>query len=95
MTMAPTIMTHLMTVLCINISLGPTACDSCTKKFKDDFKIGRGECLGIRYIKVIHFYYHAVEASFYSNVVQCLPVDPATRFRFHFGIGWSLFHSTT
>ena len=25
-----------------------------------------------------HFYYLAVEAGFYSDVVECLPVDPAT-----------------
>ena len=29
-------------------------------------------------IIIKHFYCLAVEASFYSDVVECLPVDPAT-----------------
>ena len=32
---------------------------------------------GYRYM--IHFYCLAVEAGFYSDMVECLPVDPATR----------------
>ena len=37
-------------------------------------------CHGARYIT--HFYCLAVEAGFYSDVVECLPVDPATWVRF-------------
>ena len=33
---------------------------------------------GSRYIYIIHFYCLAVEAGFYSDVVECLPVNPAT-----------------
>ena len=40
---------------------------------------------GSRYI--IHFYCFAVEAGFYSNVVECLCVDPATWVRFPAGAG--------
>ena len=39
-----------------------------------------GAMTGSRYI--IHFYCLAVEASFYSDVVECLPVDPETWVRF-------------
>ena len=44
-----------------------------------------GECHGARY--KIHFYCLAVEAGFYSDVVECLPVDPATWVRFPAGAG--------
>ena len=40
---------------------------------------------GYRYM--IHFYCLAVEAGFYSDVVECLPVDPATWVRFPAGAG--------
>ena len=40
---------------------------------------------GYRYM--IHFYCLAVEAGFYSDVVECLPVDPATWVRFPAGTG--------
>ena len=40
---------------------------------------------GSRYI--IHFYCLAVEAGFYSDVVECLPVDPAFWVRFPAGAG--------
>ena len=36
---------------------------------------------------MIHFYCLAVGAGFYSDVVECLPVDPATWFRFPAGAG--------
>ena len=36
---------------------------------------------GSRYI-LIHFYCLVVKAGFYSLVVECLPVDPATSVRF-------------
>ena len=36
---------------------------------------------------IIHFYCLAVEAGFYSDVVECLPVNPATRVRFPAGAG--------
>ena len=35
----------------------------------------------------IHFYCLAVEAGFYCDVVECLPVDPATWVRFPAGTG--------
>ena len=41
------------------------------------------KCHGARYIT--HFYCLAVEAGFYSDVVECLPVDPATWVRFPAG----------
>ena len=44
------------------------------------WNFGGGECRGARYIT--HFYCFAVEAGFYSDVVQCLPVDPASWVRF-------------
>ena len=40
---------------------------------------------GYRYM--IHFYCLAVEAGFYSDVVECLPVGPATLVRFPAGAG--------
>ena len=43
------------------------------------------ECHGARY--KIHFYCLAVEAPFYSDVVECLPVDPASWVRFPAGTG--------
>ena len=36
---------------------------------------------------MIHFNCLAVEAGFYSDVVECLPVDPATWVRFPAGAG--------
>ena len=36
---------------------------------------------------IIHFYCLAVEAGFYSDVVECLPVVPATLVRFRDGTG--------
>ena len=41
---------------------------------------------GSRY-NIRHFYCLAVEAGFYSDVVECLPVDPATWVRFPAGAG--------
>ena len=35
-----------------------------------------------RYRYVTHFYCLAVEADFYSDVVECLPLDPAAQVRF-------------
>ena len=31
---------------------------------------------------IIHIHCLAIEASFYSDVVECLPVDPAAQIRF-------------
>ena len=42
----------------------------------------------------MHFYCLAVEAGFYSDVVECLPVDPATWVRIPAGAG-KYFRSTT
>ena len=39
------------------------------------------------YIYIIHFYCLAVEAGFYSVMVECLPVYPATWVRFPAGAG--------
>ena len=33
----------------------------------------------------------SVEAGFYSYVVDCLPVDPATWVQFPAGAGWNIF----
>ena len=53
--------------------------------FGDEVQFGGGECHGARYIN--HFYCLAVEAGFYSDVVECVPVDPATWVRFPAGAG--------
>ena len=52
-------------------------------------------CHGARYIT--YFYCFAVEAGFYSNVVELLPVDPATWVRFPDGTGkiFSLYDNGT
>ena len=42
--------------------------------------------IGFRY-NIIHFYCLAVGAGFYSDVVECLPVYPATWVRFPAGTG--------
>ena len=42
-------------------------------------------CHGARFI--IHFYCLAIEAGFYSDVVECLSVDPATWVRIPAGAG--------
>ena len=39
------------------------------------------------HVYATHFYCLEVEAGFYSNVVECLPVDPATWVRFPAGTG--------
>ena len=49
------------------------------------FKLEGVYVTGSRYI--IHFYCLAVEAGFYRDVVECLPVDPATWVRFAAGAG--------
>ena len=48
--------------------------------FGDEVQFGGGECHGARYIS--HFYCLAVEAGFYSDVVECLPLNPAAQVRF-------------
>ena len=55
--------------------------------FGDKVQFGGGECHGARYITHL-------EAGFYSNVVECLPVDPATRVGFLAVTGWNIFRST-
>ena len=53
-----------------------------------NFKLEGVNVTGSRYyIKKKHFYCLAVEAGFYSDVVECLPVDPATWVRFPAGTG--------
>ena len=41
----------------------------------DKVQFGRGECHGARYTTL--FYCLAVDAGFYSDMVECLPVNPA------------------
>ena len=53
------------------------------RNFGDEVQFGGGECHGARYIT--HFYCLAVETGFYSDMVECLPVDPATWVRFQAG----------
>ena len=50
-----------------------------------NFKLEGVYVTGYRYM--IHFYCLAVEAGFYSDMVECLPVDPATWVRFPAGAG--------
>ena len=40
---------------------------------------------------ITHLYFLSVEAGFYSDVVECLPVDPATWIRFLAGAGLIFF----
>ena len=51
--------------------------------FRGEVQSGGGECHEATY--VTHFYCLAVEAGFYSDFVECLPVDPATWVRFPAG----------
>ena len=46
----------------------------------DEVQFGGGECHGARYIS--HFYCLAVEAGFNSDMVECLPLDPAAQVPF-------------
>ena len=50
-----------------------------------NFKLEGVYVTGYRYM--IHLYCLAVEAGFYSDVVACLPVDPATWVRLLAGAG--------
>ena len=49
-------------------------------RFGDESIKSRETCSRDRYIT--HFYCLAVEAGFYSDVVGCLPLDPAAQVRF-------------
>ena len=51
-----------------------------------NFKLEGVNVTGSRY-NIRHFYCLAVEAGFYSDVAECLPVDPATWVRFPAGAG--------
>ena len=51
-----------------------------TWNFGYEVQFGGGECHRARFIT--HFYCLAVEASFYSDVVVCLPLGPAAQVRF-------------
>ena len=51
-----------------------------------NFKLEGVNVTGSRY-NITHFYCLAVEAGFYSDVVECLPVNPATWVRFPAGTG--------
>ena len=48
-------------------------------RFRDESILSREICSRNRYIT--HFCCLAVEAGFYSNVVECLPLDPAAQVR--------------
>ena len=56
-----------------------------------NFKLEGVYVTGSRYIDntstARHFYCLAVEVGFYSHVVECLPVDPATLVRIPAGTG--------
>ena len=60
-----------------------------------NFKLEGVYVTGYRYM--IHFYCLAVEAGFYSEVVECLSVDPVTWVRFQAGTGeiFSLYDKNT
>ena len=60
--------------------------------FGNEVHFDGGECHRDRYIT--HFYCLAVEASFYGDMIECLPVDPATWVCFSAGAG-KYFRSTT
>ena len=49
-------------------------------RFRDESIKSREICS--RYMYITHFYCLAVEAGFYSDVVECLPLDPAAQIRF-------------
>ena len=49
-----------------------------------NFKLEGVNVTGSRY-NMTHFYCLAVEASFYTDVVECLPLDPAAQVRFPAG----------
>ena len=71
-----------MTALCINISHVP-------RNSGTNFKLEGVNVTGSKY--KIHFYCLAVEAGFYSILVECLPVDLATWVQFSVGTGWIFF----
>ena len=49
-------------------------------RFGDESILSREICSRERY--KTHYYRLAVEAGFYSDVVECLPLDPAAQVRF-------------
>ena len=51
-----------------------------SEQIRDESIKSRELCSRNRYIT--HFYCLAVEAGFYSDVVECLPLDPAAQVRF-------------
>ena len=53
---------------------------------RTNFKLEGVNVTGSMY-NITHFYCLVVEAGFYSQVVECLPVDPATLVRFPAGEG--------
>ena len=57
-----------------------------SRNSRTNFKLEGVNVTGSRY-NIIHFYCLAVEAGFYSDVVECLPVNPATWVRFPAGAG--------
>ena len=73
-----------MTVLCINISLGLISRDSCTKKFRQgrisNWRRWMSQCQSIYLYTstALRASCLAVEAGFYSDVVECLSVNPAS-----------------
>ena len=67
-----------MTVLCINISLGLISCDTSLpvpRNSGTNFQLEGANVTGSKY-NIIHFYCIVVEFVSYSDVVECLPVNP-------------------
>ena len=56
-----------------------------TWNYGEEVQFGGRKSHRARYIT--HFYYIAIEAGFYSDVVECLPVYPGTWVRFPAGTG--------
>ena len=55
-------------------------CPGITARFRVDS--GTNQFKAGKYVVGIGIIYNAVEAGFYSDVVECLPLDPAAQIRF-------------
>ena len=64
----------------------------CWGQANTKIRLGHG-CCRDRY--KTHFYCLAVEAGFYSDVVECLPLDPAAQVRFPPGAVGIFLHPVT
>ena len=81
-----------MTVLCIISPLISFHVIPVPRNSGTNFKLEGVNVTGSRYT-ITHFYFLPVEAGFYSDVVECLPVEPAIWVRLPAGAGkiFSLF----